>query len=74
MDDLPEELDTDPLPQRTTILDANGNVLAIALRREPDHVPLKGISRTMVKALVAIEDYRFYQHGAARPEGHAARD
>ena len=33
------------------------------------NVPLSQISRTMVKAIVAIEDYRFYQHGALDLKG-----
>ena len=69
MDNLPEELETDPLSQRTTILDANGNRLASLYDENRITVPLKGISRTMVKALVAIEDYRFYQHGAIDLKG-----
>jgi membrane peptidoglycan carboxypeptidase len=69
MDNLPEELETDPLSQRTTILDANGNRLASYYDENRITVPLKGISRTMVKAIVAIEDYRFYQHGALDLKG-----
>src|SRR3954466_5358356 len=69
MDNLPEELQTDELPQRTTILDANGNRLASYYDENRITVPLTGISRTMVKALVAIEDYRFYQHGALDLKG-----
>ncbi|QIG44931.1 penicillin-binding protein [Nocardioides anomalus] len=69
MDSLPEELDTQDLSQRTTILDANGNRLASIYDENRITVPLKGISRTMVKALVAIEDYRFYQHGALDLKG-----
>jgi membrane peptidoglycan carboxypeptidase len=69
MDNLPEELETTDLPQRTTILDANGNRLASLYDENRITVPLKGISRTMVKALVAIEDYRFYQHGALDLKG-----
>jgi membrane peptidoglycan carboxypeptidase len=69
MDDLPEELKTDPLSQRTTILDANGNRLASLYDENRITVPLTGISRTMIKALVAIEDYRFYQHGALDLKG-----
>ena len=69
MDSLPEELQTDPLSQRTTILDANGNRLASLYDENRITVPLTGISRTMVKALVAIEDYRFYQHGAIDLKG-----
>ena len=69
MDDLPEELKTDPLSQRTTILDADGNRLASLYDENRITVPLTGISRTMIKALVAIEDYRFYQHGALDLKG-----
>jgi len=69
MDDLPEELETQPLSQRTTILDADGNRIASLYDENRVTVPLKGISRTMVKALVAIEDYRFYQHGALDLKG-----
>jgi membrane peptidoglycan carboxypeptidase len=69
MDNLPEELKTDELPQRTTILDANGNRLASYYDENRITVPLQSISRTMVKAIVAIEDYRFYQHGALDLKG-----
>ena len=69
MDDLPEELQIDELSQRTTILDANGNRLASLYDENRIKVPLKGISRTMVKAVVAIEDYRFYEHGALDLKG-----
>ena len=69
MDDLPEELEIDELSQRTTIEDADGNRLASFYDENRINVPLKGISRTMVKAVVAIEDYRFYQHGALDLKG-----
>jgi membrane peptidoglycan carboxypeptidase len=69
MDNLPEELKTEDLAQRTTILDANGNRLASLYDENRITVPLKGISRNMVKAVVAIEDYRFYQHGALDLKG-----
>ena len=69
MDSLPEELETEALSQRTTILDVNGQRLASLYDENRITVPLKGISRTMVKALVAIEDYRFYQHGALDLKG-----
>ena len=35
MDNLPAELETDPLPQQTQMLDADGNTIATLLRREP---------------------------------------
>ena len=64
MDNLPAELETEDLAQKTLIVDAEGNHDRHALRREPHQRPADQISRTMVKAIVAIEDYRFYQHGA----------
>jgi membrane peptidoglycan carboxypeptidase len=69
MDSLPEELETEALPQKTNIVDANGNVVATLYDENRVSVPLDQISRTMVKSIVAIEDYRFYQHGALDLKG-----
>ena len=69
MDSLPEELKTEALPQKTTIVDSRGNVVATLYDENRVTVPLSQISRTMVKAIVAIEDYRFYQHGALDLKG-----
>ena len=68
-DDLPLELETDALPQRTTILASDGSVLATVFDKNRINVSLDQISRTMVQALVSIEDYRFYQHGALDVKG-----
>src|SRR5690349_19158913 len=69
IDSLPAELKTDPLPQKTTILDAHGNTIASLYDENRVNVSLSQISRTMVKSIVAIEDYRFYQHGALDLKG-----
>ncbi|MCB0895650.1 MAG: penicillin-binding protein [Nocardioidaceae bacterium] len=69
MDDLPAELETDPLPQKTKVLDADGNTIATLYDENRVNVSLSQISRTMVKAIVAIEDYRFYEHGALDLKG-----
>src|SRR6478736_4559065 len=69
MDSLPESLKTEALPQKTTIVDARGNVIATLYDENRVSVGLSQISRTMVKAIVAIEDYRFYQHGALDLKG-----
>lgn len=69
MDSLPAELEAKPLPQKTKILDAHGNVLASLYDENRVNVALKDVSKTMVKAIVAIEDYRFYQHGALDLKG-----
>jgi membrane peptidoglycan carboxypeptidase len=69
MDNLPQELETEELPQKTTILDADGNTIASIYDENRVNVSLDQINRRMVKALVAIEDYRFYEHGALDVRG-----
>ncbi|MCM0620692.1 transglycosylase domain-containing protein [Nocardioides bruguierae] len=69
MDDLPEELETGDLAQRTTILDVDGNTIATLYDQNRVEVPLRQVSRTMVKAILSIEDYRFYEHGALDVKG-----
>jgi len=69
IDELPQELETELLPQRTEILDRNGDPIATIYDQNRVIVPLQQISRIMVKAIVSIEDYRFYQHGALDVKG-----
>jgi len=54
------------VPVRSEILDRHGNVLAYYYGRGIDRVPVSyaQISPVMRQAIVAIEDSRFYQHGA----------
>ncbi|MFC5214373.1 transglycosylase domain-containing protein [Streptomyces coerulescens] len=68
-DELPANLRTPPLSQRTTILDAEGGTIATVYSRDRTVVDLKDISPYMQKAIVAIEDARFYQHGAVDLKG-----
>ncbi|MGC2998452.1 transglycosylase domain-containing protein [Streptomyces sp. G35A] len=68
-DELPANLKTPPLSQRTTILDADGGPIATVYSRDRTVVDLKDISPHMQKAIVAIEDSRFYQHGAVDLKG-----
>ncbi|MEU2909562.1 transglycosylase domain-containing protein [Streptomyces massasporeus] len=68
-DELPANMKTPPLSQRTTILDADGGQIATVYSRDRTVVPLKDISPYMQKAIVAIEDSRFYQHGAVDLKG-----
>ncbi|MDX3851040.1 transglycosylase domain-containing protein [Streptomyces sp. AK02-01A] len=68
-DDIPANLKTPPLSQRTTILDSQGGRLATVYSRDRTVVPLKDISPYMQKAIVAIEDSRFYEHGAIDLKG-----
>src|SRR5206468_1553446 len=63
-DQIPTNLKRPPLSQKTTILDADGGLIANVYSRNRTVVPLKEVSPYMRKAIVAIEDWRFYQHGA----------
>ncbi|MFI9611400.1 transglycosylase domain-containing protein [Streptomyces sp. NPDC052023] len=68
-DELPANMRTPPLSQRTTILDSRGDDIATVYSRDRTVVELKDISPFMQKAIVAIEDSRFYQHGAVDLKG-----
>jgi membrane peptidoglycan carboxypeptidase len=54
------------LPVRSAILDRHGKVLAYYYPRNIDRVPVtySQVAPAMRQAIVAIEDSRFYQHGA----------
>ncbi|MFD5780530.1 transglycosylase domain-containing protein [Streptomyces sp. NPDC058220] len=68
-DEIPANLKTPPLSQRTTILDSQGGRIATVYSRDRTVVELKDISPYMQKAIVAIEDSRFYEHGAIDLKG-----
>ena len=64
MDKIPTKLTAKPLSQRTRILGSNGKLLATIFDQNRVIVPLSQVAPVMRKAIVSIEDYRFYQHGA----------
>ncbi|QIP85424.1 penicillin-binding protein [Streptomyces sp. Tu 2975] len=68
-DTIPANLKTPPLSQRTTILDSEGGQIATVYSRDRTVVPIEDISPYMQKAIVAIEDARFYEHGAIDLKG-----
>jgi membrane peptidoglycan carboxypeptidase len=68
-DELPANLKRPPLSQRTTILDSKGGEIAKVYSRDRTVVDLADISPHMRKAIVAIEDARFYRHGAVDLKG-----
>ncbi|SFY51725.1 transglycosylase domain-containing protein [Streptomyces sp. F-1] len=68
-DEIPDNLKSPQLSQRTTILDSRGQQIASIYSRDRTVVDLKDISPYMQKAIVAIEDSRFYQHGAIDLKG-----
>ncbi|MGV9252628.1 transglycosylase domain-containing protein [Streptomyces sp. NPDC003697] len=68
-DEIPANLKRPPLSQRTTILDSKGDRLAQVYSRDRTVVELKDMSPYVQKAIVAIEDSRFYEHGAIDLKG-----
>ncbi|MET0998381.1 MAG: transglycosylase domain-containing protein, partial [Marmoricola sp.] len=69
MQNLPAELKAAPLAQRTRVLDRNGNLLATFYDENRVNVPLSRVAPIMKSAIIAIEDYRFYEHGALDLKG-----
>jgi membrane peptidoglycan carboxypeptidase len=65
----PQPLDEPPLPQRSTILAADGSKIASFYYENRTDVKINAIAPVMQKALVSIEDARFYQHGALDLKG-----
>lgn len=61
---LPLELQDVPNPQTTELFASNGDRLAYFYEENRQDIPLDEISPVMQESLVALEDYRFYEHGA----------
>lgn len=68
-DSLPGELKRPPLSESSQILDSDGGLIATVYSRDRKVVQLKNVSKTMRQAIVAIEDSRFYEHGAIDVKG-----
>ncbi len=68
-DALPSEFTAAPVSQQSKVLDARGNVIATPYEVNRVVVPLSGVSPVMRQAQVAIEDSRFYEHGAVDVHG-----
>lgn len=66
---LPNDLKTPPLPERSRILAADGSVLATFYHENRITVPLDKVAPVMRDAIVAIEDSRFYHHGGVDYRG-----
>ncbi|MDP3966820.1 MAG: transglycosylase domain-containing protein [Nocardioides sp.] len=64
LDQLPAELEAEPLPERTRVLDSEGRLLATFYDENRVNIPLEDVAPIMKQAMIAIEDYRFYEHGA----------
>ena len=66
---LPRELEIEPVAVRSRILAADGTLIATLYEQNRVPVSLSYINPIMRKALVAIEDSRFYEHGALDLKG-----
>lgn len=71
-ENLPSDLNTPPLPERSVIYASDGKTkLAQFYYQNRVSVPLKKIAPVMQRAIVAIEDSRFFQHGGLDFKGTA---
>src|SRR4051794_313385 len=64
LDTLPTELETPDQWQRSVLLNSDGSRLAYFYDENRVYKPLSEIAPIMAQAQVAIEDHRFYEHGA----------
>ncbi|HYP43772.1 MAG TPA: transglycosylase domain-containing protein [Propionibacteriaceae bacterium] len=71
LDKLPAELQTGTPPTRSRVLMGNGDTLAYFFAENRVPVPLSQVAPVMRQAQLAIEDHRFYQHGALDIRGTA---
>ncbi|MEV0291327.1 MULTISPECIES: transglycosylase domain-containing protein [unclassified Kribbella] len=69
LQDLPQQFDEVPLKQKSTILAADGSLIATLAEQNRVPVKLTQVAPIMQKAIVAIEDDRFYEHGALDLKG-----
>ncbi|MDP9442831.1 MAG: transglycosylase domain-containing protein [Actinomycetota bacterium] len=70
VEELPMELETTPPAERTRILTGQGKLLATLYdQNRVELASLDDVSPMMRRAIVAIEDFRFYEHGALDVKG-----
>ena len=66
---LPGDLTEVPLPLQNTITDSEGNVIATLFSQDRVEVELSKIAPIMQRAIIDIEDQRFYQHAGIDLKG-----
>src|SRR3954468_1565730 len=66
---LPADLKAPPPPERSRLLAADGSTLAEFFTQDRVNVPLADVAPVMQKAMIAIEDIRFFNHGAVDLQG-----
>jgi membrane peptidoglycan carboxypeptidase len=68
-ENMPVQLSTSPPPEKTVVYAADGKPLATFFDEYRESVRLDQVAPIMRKAIIAIEDSRFYQHGALDLKG-----
>jgi len=68
-EDLPSELEPGALSEKSTMLAADGTVLATFFAENREVVSLDRVSPMMQAAVIATEDKRYYLHGGIDPAG-----
>jgi membrane peptidoglycan carboxypeptidase len=68
-DNLPSELDIEAPPQVSRILAADGSTLATFYYQNRVNVSLDQVPPVMQKAIIAVEDVRFYEHNGVDWKG-----
>ena len=68
-ENMPINIDTSPPPEKTVVQAADGTTLATFFDEYRESVRLDKVAPIMRKAIIAIEDSRFYQHGALDLKG-----
>ncbi|MGP9529043.1 transglycosylase domain-containing protein [Glutamicibacter sp. AOP5-A2-18] len=68
---LPSTFEKLPISEPSKILDADGKTIASFYQQNREPVKLDDISTHMQKAIVSVEDERFYEHKGVDPRGIA---
>src|SRR5699024_10741750 len=70
-DSLPATLEIKDLGEKSTMLASDGSEIAEFYWQNRVEVPLDEISEDMQNATIAVEDYRYFEHGGVDIEGIA---
>lgn len=68
-ENMPSDFKASPPPEKTVVLSSDGKPMVTFFDKYRESVTLDKINPVMRKAIIAIEDSRFYQHGALDPKG-----
>lgn len=68
---LPSSFEKLPIPEPSKILDSDGKTIATFYQQNRQPVKLDDISPNMRKAIISVEDERFYEHSGIDPKGIA---